>query len=205
MRLSDLGDVPSTLGLLARPTISMAGVSSGAAIQLAIAITDAELPMARRMSVSIWMTLAGSIVAATTLSGCSSETRPLTSGAGEAAESATDAHTRLALANVTASTPELKFMVPDDVQVMLKRKCFICHGGAETKGGFDFKQMVYKSDADSDWQPMDLAGVTRIKLAILPINGEPARMPRRAGSILNPLTPEEVNRIAGWTDYPFER
>ena len=52
---------------------------------------------------------------------------------------------------------------------------------------------------------MDLAGVTRIKLAILPLDGKPARMPKRAGSIWNPLTVEEANAVAKWTDYPYER
>lgn len=99
----------------------------------------------------------------------------------------------------------LTFAVPEDVQGMLKRKCYICHGGADTKGGFNFKRMVYQPDPDADWQPMDLTAATRIKLAILPLDGKPPKMPKRAGSILNSLTEEEVNRIAKWTDYPFEQ
>ena len=97
------------------------------------------------------------------------------------------------------------FVVPDDVRNILKRKCYICHGGAEVKAGFDLKQMIYQSERGSNWQPMDLAGVTRIKLAILPLDGKPARMPKRAGSIWNPLTVEEANTVAKWTDYPYER
>jgi hypothetical protein len=129
-------------------------------------------------------------------------------------------HSRLAFSSVDASNksrpfssskttvstpPSLKFVVPEHVSNVLKRKCYICHGGAEVKGGFDFKKMVYQSDSEPNWQPMDLAGVTRIKLAILPLNGKPARMPRRAGSIWNPLTVEEANAVAKWTDYPYER
>ena len=100
---------------------------------------------------------------------------------------------------------DLVFVVPEEVQITLKRKCYICHGGAETNGGFDFKQMIYQKDPDAEWQPMDLAGATRIKLAILPVDGKPARMPKKAGSIWNPLTVEEANLVAKWTDFPFER
>ncbi len=103
-----------------------------------------------------------------------------------------------------AST-SLTFVVPQHVTNSFKRKCYICHGGTETKGGFNLKQMTYQSKRQSNWRPMDLAGVTRIKLAILPIDGKPARMPRRAGSILNPLSVEEANAIAQWTDYPYEK
>ena len=97
------------------------------------------------------------------------------------------------------------FVVPEDVQNIFKRKCYICHGGADVRGGFDLKKMVYQPKPESQWQPMDLAGVTRIKLAILPLNGKPPRMPKRAGSILNQLTTKEANGIAKWTDYPYER
>ena len=96
-------------------------------------------------------------------------------------------------------------MVPGDVKRILKMKCYVCHGGLETKGGFDFRQMRYKPEPLAKWQPMDLGGATMIKFAILPIDGEPARMPKRAGSILNSLTPEEVNAVAAWTDFPFKK
>ena len=33
------------------------------------------------------------------------------------------------------------------------------------------RRMVYQSEPESHWQPMGLAGVTRIKLAILPLDG----------------------------------
>ena len=103
------------------------------------------------------------------------------------------------------SSPSLTFVVPEHVRIIFKRKCYICHGGAEIEGGFDLKQMIYQSERESNWQPMDLAGVTRIKLAILPLNGKPARMPKRSGSIWNPLTVEEANTVAKWTDYPYKR
>ena len=99
----------------------------------------------------------------------------------------------------------LTFVVPEHVRNIFKRKCYICHGGAETKGGFDLRHMKYQPERKSNWQPMDLAGVTRIKLAILPLDGKPARMPKRAGSIWNPLTVKEANGVAKWTDYPYER
>lgn len=105
----------------------------------------------------------------------------------------------------TSSSLSLTFVVPEHVKNILKRKCYICHGGTEVKGGFDFRKMVYQSEPESNWRPMDLAGVTRIKLAILPLDGKPARMPKRAGSIRNPLTLEEANAVAKWTDYPYER
>jgi hypothetical protein len=99
----------------------------------------------------------------------------------------------------------LTFVVPEHVTNIFKRKCYICHGGTEIKGGFDLKQMIYQAEDESNWQPMDLAGVTRIKLSILPVDGKPARMPKRAGSIWNPLTVEEANTVAKWTDYPYVR
>ena len=97
------------------------------------------------------------------------------------------------------------FVVPEGVGKILKRKCYICHGGESTEGNFDLKKMVYRVNEASDWRPMDLSGVTRIKLAILPINGELPQMPKRAGSVLNSLTQEEANEVAKWTDDPFER
>jgi hypothetical protein len=115
---------------------------------------------------------------------------------------------RIGGTSVLAASPgslDLTFAVPEEVQITLKRKCHICHGGTDTKGGFDFKQMIYQKEPDAEWQPMDLAGATRIKLAILPVNGKPAQMPKKAGSIWNPLTVEEANLVAKWTDYPFER
>ena len=92
---------------------------------------------------------------------------------------------------------------PDEVSKIFKRKCFICHGGQKTEGNFDFKRMVSRTDEQSDWRPIDLDGATRIKFAILPIDGKAPKMPRRSGSILNSLTREEANTIAKWTDYPF--
>ena len=103
------------------------------------------------------------------------------------------------------ASPSLTFVAPEHVKNIFKRKCYICHGGAEVEGGFDLKKMIYQSEPESTWQPMDLAGVTRIKFAILPLDGKPARMPKRAGSIWNPLTVEEANGVAKWTDYPYER
>ena len=103
------------------------------------------------------------------------------------------------------TSPSLTFVVPEHVTNIFKRKCYICHGGAEVEGGFDLKKMTYQPEPEGNWQPMDLAGVTRIKLAILPLNGKPARMPKKAGSIWNPLTVEEANGVAKWTDYPYER
>ena len=97
----------------------------------------------------------------------------------------------------------LKLTVPENISKFFKRKCYVCHSGPESKGGFDLKTMTYRADENSDWQPMDLAGVTRIKFAILPINGKPPRMPKRAGSILNSLTRHEANTIAQWTDFPY--
>ncbi len=102
-----------------------------------------------------------------------------------------------------AASPE--FIVPSDVSRILKMKCYLCHGGAETNGGFDFKKMIYQQSPNAEWQPMDWRGATRIKLAILPVNGRPARMPRKAGSTWNRLTQEEANTVAAWTDYPFSR
>lgn len=100
----------------------------------------------------------------------------------------------------------LNFIVPEHVSSILKRKCYICHGGAEKiEGGFDLKQMIYQPKPGSPWQPMDLDGVTRIKLAVLPLDGKPARMPKRAGSIWNPLSMEEANAVAKWTDFPYAR
>ncbi len=98
----------------------------------------------------------------------------------------------------------LRFVVPARVHGILKQKCFVCHGNAEIKGGFNLKEMEYQPEPEASWRPMDLAGVTRIKLAILPLEGKPARMPKRAGSIWNPLTTEEANAVAKWTDYPYE-
>lgn len=103
------------------------------------------------------------------------------------------------------ASPSLTFVVPEHVKNIFKRKCYICHGGGEVEGGFDLKKMIYQPEPESNWQPMDLAGVTRIKLAILPLDGKPARMPKRAGSIWNPLSVEEANGVAKWTDYPYER
>ena len=103
----------------------------------------------------------------------------------------------------TEVPPSLAFYVPHDVHIALKRKCFICHGGQETLGGFDFKEMKYRPTKKADWQPMDLVGVTRLKLAILPMGGKPARMPKKKGSSFNPLTDEETNAVAGWTDNPY--
>lgn len=105
-----------------------------------------------------------------------------------------------------ASVPaSLSFVVPEHVATIFKRKCYVCHGGDEVEGGFNLREMVYRPEPEADWQPMDLNGATRIKLAILPVNGEPARMPKRAGSIWNPLTVDEANGVAAWTDYPFAR
>jgi hypothetical protein len=97
-----------------------------------------------------------------------------------------------------------EFTVPADVSQLLKMKCYLCHGGAETKGGFDFKKMIYQLSPNAEWQPMDWRGATKIKLAILPVDGKPPRMPKQAGSIWNPLTQEEANSVAAWTDYPFK-
>ena len=106
----------------------------------------------------------------------------------------------------TAAPPSLTFVVPTEVENTFKRKCYICHGGAEeVKGGVNLKKMVYKPDKESEWQSMDLAGATRIKLAILPIDGKKPKMPKKAGSTFNPLTEDEMNTIAKWTDYPFKR
>lgn len=108
----------------------------------------------------------------------------------------------VATAPLTASS---EFIVPSDVSQILKMKCHLCHGGAETKGGFNFKKMIYQLSPKAKWQPMDWRGATKIKLAILPVDGKPARMPKKAGSIWNPLTQEEANTVAAWTDYPYSR
>ncbi len=108
----------------------------------------------------------------------------------------------VATAPLSASS---EFIVPDDVSRILKMKCHLCHGGAETKGGFNFKKMIYQPSPKAEWQPMDWRGATMIKLAILPIDGKPALMPKKSGSIWNPLTQEEANIVAAWTDYPFSR
>ena len=107
----------------------------------------------------------------------------------------------------TSFVTSLTFIVPDQVRKILKRKCFICHGADDPKGGFDFRNMIYKpnEEAETEWIAMDLAGATRIKLAILPIDGKSPVMPKKAGSILNSLTVDEANTIAQWTDFPFER
>lgn len=102
-------------------------------------------------------------------------------------------------------TASHEFIVPPSVAKIFKLKCHVCHGGAETKGGFDFKKMVYQASATAEWGPMDWRGATKIKLAILPVDGKPARMPKKAGSIWNQLTQEEANTIAAWTDYPFSQ
>ncbi len=108
----------------------------------------------------------------------------------------------VATAPLSASS---EFIVPDEVSRILKMKCHLCHGGAETKGGFNFKKMIYQLSPKAEWQPMDWRGATKIKLAILPIDGKPALMPKKSGSIWNPLTQEEANTVAAWTDYPFSR
>ena len=97
-----------------------------------------------------------------------------------------------------------QFFVPAHVTGILKKKCFLCHSSHNGHGGFDLKAMRYRTTSETAWQPMDWAGATRIKLAILPINGEPPRMPKRFQSTWHPLTQEEMNAIAAWTDYPFE-
>jgi hypothetical protein len=98
----------------------------------------------------------------------------------------------------------LTVAVPDNISNIFKSKCFLCHGGEKTEGKFDFKRMSYRPDEQSDWQPIDLDGATRIKFAILPIDGNAPKMPKQSGSILNPLTQQEANTIAKWTDYPFQ-
>lgn len=113
--------------------------------------------------------------------------------------------TGLATGSHTYVSNSLKFVIPEDVRNILKRKCYACHGNHEPEGGFDFRQMTYRPQDESDWQPMDLAAATRLKLAILPVDGMPPRMPKKAGSIFNPLTQEEANLIAGWTDFPYQR
>ena len=98
----------------------------------------------------------------------------------------------------------LTVVVPENVRKIFKLKCFVCHDGEKAKGDFNFKRMVYRPDEQSDWQPIDLNGATRIKLAVLPIDGKAPKMPKKSGSILNPLTQQEANSIAKWTDYPFQ-
>lgn len=94
-------------------------------------------------------------------------------------------------------------VVPAEVRRSLKMKCYVCHGGQDTKGGFDFKKMTYQPVKGAAWKPIDLAGATRIKFAIMPLDGKAPKMPKRAGSALNSLTPEELNTVAAWTDNPY--
>lgn len=132
-------------------------------------------------------------------SGCKSERQ-----AGSQKESLTQSSLN-AVDYKASSVPEsLTVVLPENVRKILKRKCFLCHDGKKTKGDFDFKGMVYRPNEQSDWQPIDLNGATRIKLAVLPIDGKPPRMPKKSGSIFNPLTQQEANSIAKWTDYPFQ-
>ena len=150
------------------------------------------------VSVAMWST-------ALLVVGCGQSMTPGADNSPLSLSSTNEGHTFPASSNRSPVLASLTFVVPEHVGNILKRKCYICHGGAEIKGGFDLKQMVYQAEGESNWRPMDLAGVTRIKLAILPLDEKPARMPKRAGSTWNPLTVEEANSVAKWTDYPYER
>ena len=133
--------------------------------------------------------------------GCS----PKSSSNESANQSLTQTMLRVGSISDDPSLSSLRFEVPENIGKLFKRKCYVCHGGPTIEGNFDLKKMIYRVDENSDWLAMDLAGVTQIKLAILPINGETPRMPKRAGSVLNPLTQQEANTIAQWTDFPYQR
>jgi len=152
------------------------------------------------VSVTVWSTALFAL-------GCGQSTAP-SADFTRLAQSDLDERNTYSTSSIHSPAPvysSLTFVEPEHVRNIFKRKCYICHGGAETKGGFDLRQMKYQPERKSNWQPMDLAGVTRIKLAILPLEGNPAKMPKKAGSIWNPLTVEEANAVAKWTDYPYER
>ena len=155
------------------------------------------------MRAAPWALTLGALV----VGGCSQQqpTAPVANNA----QQERDLHNEPTLATSHASSHrrivDLEFVVPKDVASIFKMKCHICHGGTETEGGFDLKKMIYQPDPDTDWRPMDLAAATRIKLAILPIDGKPARMPKKFGSTWHPLSEDETNLVAKWTDYPFAR
>jgi len=145
------------------------------------------------------MSLLVSICFCLCLQGCNAE-RPVGSQGGSLTLTSLQGRD----GEATSIPVSLTVAVPDNVSNIFKRKCFICHGGQKTEGNLDLKRMVYRSNKQSDWQPIDLNGATRIKLAILPIDGIAPKMPKKSGSILNPLTQQEANTVAKWTDYPFQ-
>lgn len=105
----------------------------------------------------------------------------------------------------TSSGETLAFFVPEHVERTFRMKCYVCHSGNNVQGGFNLKALTWQPEPGSAWQSMGLAAATRIKLAVLPMNGKPARMPKRLGSTWHPLTEAETNQIAGWTDFPYEK